>query len=268
MLSNSIAIGGIQFSVVLLLFLFLSLSFGFLHSFIGSILSSFFGFLSCRCLIVGHIFRRRIVLSRRSWWFFPGANTFIALCRFAVGPHTRVTFVTRWRICAGSCSCRGSFSTRYGTRSVLTPCRVTAVYRAIVSITWLFLFGFSFARFAAEHRRWVVALPSPGSFSSSASFVALRVGAPLVEFSVHRADFQKARLLILVRTEAIAILAVFARFWLFAQAIACLNAFAALLAAVTPCTPFSVAAIISSSVVRVIPPDNKTAQSERKAKRW
>jgi len=142
------------------------------------------------------------------------------------------------------------------------------MYRANVSITGLFLCGFSFARFAAEHRWWVVALPSPDSFSSSARFVALRVGAPVAEFSIYRADFHKARLLIFVRTKAVAILAVFAWRWLFAQAIACLNAFAALLAAVTPCTPFSVAAIDSNSEVRVVSPDNKTAKSQRKAKRW
>ena len=264
--------GDIQFSVELLPFLFLNLykllPFGFLHSFIAGILSSFFWFFSWCYLIVGHIFRWRIVLFRRFFWLFPGANTFIALCRFAGGPRTWVPSVTWWRICTGSCSSHGSFSTRHGTRSVLTPCRVTAVYRANVSVTGLFLFSCSFARFAAEHRRRVVALPSSGFFSSSARSVALREGAPLAEFSVHRADFQKARFLILGRTEAIAVLAVFSRCWLFAQAIACLNAFAALPAAVTPWTPFSVAAIVCSSKVRVITPDNKTAQSQGKAKRW
>lgn len=253
---------------MLLPFLFLNNSFGFLRSFIGSILSSFFWFLSCHYLIVGHIFRWRIVLFRRFLWLFYGANTFIALCRFAGRPHTWVPSVTRWRICTGSCSSHGSFSTRHGTRSVIAPCRITAVYRANVSIAGLFLFGCSFARFATEHRRRVVALPSSKFFSSSARFVALREGTPLAEFSIHRADFQKARFLILVRTEAIAILAVFSRCWLFAAAITCLNAFAALLAAIAPCTPFSVAAIVSSSEVRVVPSNNKTAQSERKAKRW
>lgn len=262
-ISNFIVICGIQFSVELLPFLFLNmlkrLPFRFLHS---------FWLLSCHYLIVGHIFRWRIVLFRWFLWLFPGANTFIALYRFAGGPLTCVPFVTRWRICTGSCPSPGSLSTRHGTRSVLTPCRITAVYRANSSITGLFLFSCSFARFAAEHRRWVVALPSSGFFSSSARFVALREGAPLAEFSVHRADFKKARFLILVRTETIAILAVFSRWWLFAEAIACLNAFAALLATVAPCTPFSVAAIDSSSEVRVVPADNKTAQSEGKAKRW
>jgi len=116
-----------------------------------------------------------------------------------------------------------------------------------VSITGLSYSGFSFARFAAKHRRWIIAFPSLESVPSTAGFDALREGAPFAEFSVHRAYFQKARFLILIWAEAITVLAIFPRCWLFAPAIACLNAFSALLAAVAPWTPFSVAAIGSSS---------------------
>ena len=248
---------------LLILRLLTRLSFGFLCGLIGRILSSLLRFFSHGVLLLWHILRR-LVLFRRFWWLTSPIIAFYSLARRLCA---RVSSVTRRWICTGACSYLSSFAACHGARAVRAPLRITTVYRADLCVARLFLSGWPFAGFAAEHGRWVVALPCSNSYSSATRFVALRESAPVAEFAIDRADSQKARLLIVIRAESVAIFAVFSRWWLFASAVAHLDAFTTLLSAITPYSPLSVTSIHSRLGVLVISSKSKKAQSHGKAKR-
>lgn len=249
--------------------------FSFSVVFNSQLLFLFVWFLSCLFpagilrnlyLLIGVWSRWCRITSFRRFWLYTGA--LVALCGLAGGLRTRFTSVTRRWIRAASCPAHGSFATRHGAGAILAPRRVTTVHRTHLCITILFFFGWPFARFTAKYSRWIVALPSSNLFSTAARFVTRSETAPLAKFPVDWADFQKARLLIPIGAEAIAILAVLSRWRLFTSAISCLNTFAALLRTVTPYRPVSVTTIYSSLEIGVISTHNKTTKSHGKAKRW
>lgn len=232
-------------SVKALLFLFLR----FLRCFslLLRILSSLFSRFLC-CYI--RLFRLR-------------TGSLIAFCFLANRPFTRLPSVTRRRISTASCPCHCSFATCHRARGVRAPGRETSVNgRTNVRVTLLLFSRLTFARFSTKNRRRIIALSCSKLLSSAARFVAGRECAPVAKFPVYRADFQEARLLVLVSAESVAVLTVSSRRWVLAQAISGLNAFTAVFCAIIPNRPFGISAVDCNLEKHIITCDKNTAQRQ------